>query len=219
MTGITNGKIPLEPTSGGGRFPGMDAASQAKHWDDATAAVVMARLGRPPDIRFFTSAEEATASSLCDHLLGQWEEPRVAVVNMIDERLADDQTDGWHYHGMPSDADAWRDSLATLDKDSQKEYGCPFAEASRENQSVILHAVQRLGSHPWHGTPANRLWSLWMRYACTAFYSHPWAWDEIGFGGPAYPRGYKNLGVDRREPFEVADAKPHQDPLRKGRNE
>ena len=27
-----------------------------------------------------------------------------------------------------------------------------------------------------------------------AFYSHPWAWNEIGFGGPAYPRGYARFG-------------------------
>jgi hypothetical protein len=46
------------------------------------------------------------------------------------------------------------------------------------------------------------VWSLWTRYACTAFYAHPYAWNEIGFGGPAYPRGYKNLGIDRREPWE-----------------
>ncbi|MDQ3430688.1 MAG: gluconate 2-dehydrogenase subunit 3 family protein, partial [Actinomycetota bacterium] len=54
---------------------------------------------------------------------------------------------------------------------------------------------------------------LWLRYACTAFYAHPWSWNEIGFGGPAYPRGYKNLGVNRREPWEVADA-DGGDPLR-----
>jgi hypothetical protein len=24
-------------------------------------------------------------------------------------------------------------------------------------------------------------------------YAHPYAWDEIGFGGPAYPRGYGAL--------------------------
>jgi len=57
------------------------------------------------------------------------------------------------------------------------------------------------------------VWSLWTRYACTAFYSHPRAWDEIGFDGPAYPRGYKNLGIGRREPFEVEDAHPAQLPI------
>ena len=49
------------------------------------------------------------------------------------------------------------------------------------------------------------MWSLWTRYACTAFYSHPWAWNEIGFPGPAYPRGYLNPGVNARERWEVAD--------------
>ena len=44
-----------------------------------------------------------------------------------------------------------------------------------------------------------------MRYACAAFYSHPWAWNEMGFGGPAYPVGYANLGLGRREHWEVAE--------------
>jgi hypothetical protein len=80
----------------------------------------------------------------------------------------------------------------------------------------VLQEIQDLHNGSWHGFPADRLWSLWTRYACTAFYSHPWAWDEIGFGGPAYPRGYKNLGLDRLEPFEVRDVRPHDDPARGG---
>ncbi|RKE17482.1 GMC oxidoreductase [Streptomyces sp. TLI_171] len=60
----------------------------------------------------------------------------------------------------------------------------------------------------WHGWPAAHVWSLWTRYACTAYYSHPEAWDEIGFGGPAFPAGYARLGLDRRERWEVADAHP-----------
>jgi hypothetical protein len=60
------------------------------------------------------------------------------------------------------------------------------------------------------------VWSLWIRYACTAFYAHPSAWAEIGFPGPAYPRGYKNAGVGKLEPFEVRDARPAEDPVREG---
>ena len=40
----------------------------------------------------------------------------------------------------------------------------------------------------------------------SAFYSHPWAWNEIGFGGPAYPRGYARLGAGQRESWEGAPA-------------
>jgi len=67
-----------------------------------------------------------------------------------------------------------------------------------------MSGVFRTGDR-WHHLPAARVWSLWMRYACAAFYSHPWAWNEIGFGGPAYPRGYANLGLDAREHWEVRE--------------
>ena len=203
----------LADSAAGDRFPGLDVMSQASHWDDATAAVVSARLGMPPDIRFFSPHEEATAGALCDQLLDQHEGPWVPVVNMVDHRLTDRETDGWHYDDMPHDAQAWRDSLAALDQESRECWGADFADASREEQAAILQVIQRRGSDDWRGVRADRLWSLWTRYACTAFYSHPWAWDEIGFAGPAYPRGYKNIGIDRLEPFEVPDAHP-TDPTR-----
>ncbi len=37
------------------------------------------------------------------------------------------------------------------------------------------------------------------------FYGLPQAWDEIGFGGPASPRGYVRLDGDRRDPWEAAE--------------
>jgi hypothetical protein len=125
---------------------------------------------------------------------------------MVDARLAAGETDGWRYEDMPEDAQAWRDTLGYLDDDAKLHYGTTFAGASRAGQMALIQAVQDRGSQDWHGLPAGHVWSLWTRYACAAFYSHPWAWNEIGFGGPAYPRGYKNVGVDAREPFEIRDA-------------
>ena len=197
-----------------GRFPGFDAASQARHWDPVTAGVVLSRTGRPPDIRFFTPSEEAAATALCDRLLGQDSEPKVLVVPQIDARLAEQETDGWRYADMPEDGQAWRDSLRFLDDDSQVVCSCEFARAPVDDQRAVLESVQDLGGKDWHGLNAAHVWSLWTRYACTAFYAHPLAWNEIGFPGPAYPRGYKNPGVDAREPFEVADALPSADPVK-----
>jgi hypothetical protein len=196
------------------RFPGFNVLDQVKHWDPVTAGVVLDRVGRPPDIRFFTPAEEATATALCDRLLDQDDEPRVAVVPQIDARLAEQQTDGWRYDDMPEDGQAWRDSLRYLDDDSQAACSSPFALAPVTGQRDLLQAVQDRQSKDWHSLNAAHVWSLWTRYACTAFYAHPSAWNEIGFPGPAYPRGYKNPGVDGREPFEVADTRPARDPAR-----
>jgi hypothetical protein len=197
----------------GGRFPGLDVLAQAGHWDAVTAGVVQSRVGLPPDIRFFTPGEEAIATALCDQLLGQADEPLVPLVAMIDARLAEQETDGWHYADLPEDGQAWRDTLGYLDDDARAKFGRGFAQCPAAEQQAVIQSVQDLGSGDWHGVNASRAWSLWTRYATTAFYSHPTAWDEIGFPGPAYPRGYKNAGVGKREPFEVADARPGADPV------
>ncbi len=130
------------------------------------------------------------------------------VLEMIDARLAEQSTDGWRYEDLPEDGQAWRVTLAALDEDAWAAHDTGFARCDDETRRALIQAVRDLGAKPWHDLPASRVWSLWTRYACTAFYSHPWAWNEIGFGGPAYPRGYKNPGVGRREPWEVAD---HED--------
>jgi len=186
------------------RFPGYDVLGQAPGWDAVTAGVVLRRLGPPPPRRFFTVDEEATARPLLDRLLAQDGEPRIPVFEMIDARLAEGETDGWRFADMPEDGDAWKQSLAHLDDDAAKAAGCRFHELRRSAQDGILESV-RTGDD-WHGLPAPRVWSLWTRYACAAFYSHPWAWNEIGFGGPAYPRGYKALGLDHRENWERQEA-------------
>ena len=201
----------------GERFPGFDVLSQARHWDGVTAEVVLARVGPPPVLRFFTGPEAAGAGALLNLLTGQDEDdPDVPVLAMVDSRLATGETDGWRYDDMPEDGQAWRDTLSYLDADAGLRCGTSFADASWADQTALVQAVQDLKSADWHGLPAGHVWSLWTRYACTAFYAHPSAWSEIGFPGPAYPRGYKNAGVGKLEPFEVRDAQPAEDPVKEG---
>ncbi|HST67294.1 MAG TPA: gluconate 2-dehydrogenase subunit 3 family protein [Mycobacteriales bacterium] len=195
-TGVTPG--------GQGRFEGYDVLSQVSTWDEVTAGVVLRRLGPPQPLRFFGPAEEAVAGALVDHLLDQWDEPKVPVLAMIDQRLTEGSTDGWHHADMPADGEAWRRTLSFLDGDATDRHGRGFAVLARAHQAAIVQEVQDRPDD-WHGLPAKHVWSLWTRYACTAFYAHPWAWNEIGFGGPAYPRGYKNVGLDRREPWERSE--------------
>jgi hypothetical protein len=190
-----------------GRFPGFDTLDQIKYWDHATAGVVLERLAVSTTLAFFTAEEVAVARPLLDLLLGQDSEPRVPVLELIDTRLARGETDGWHYDDLPEDAEAWRQTLAWLEEDAETRHSRGFSHLVADEQRELLQAVQDLSKdgQKWHGWNAKHVWSLWTRYACTAFYSHPWAWNEMGFGGPAYPRGYLNIGVDAREKWEVPD--------------
>ncbi|MBW4040984.1 MAG: gluconate 2-dehydrogenase subunit 3 family protein [Acidobacteria bacterium] len=194
------------------RFPGFSVVGQSQHWDEATRKVVLARLEPPKPITSLPEEVRPAGVALVAQLVAVDADFAFALLSSIDARLAANETDGWHYDDMPIDHDAWKRSLAGLDEDATRSTGHPFAELTEDEQHEMLECLRTSSAHSWHGMPPARIWNLWTRYVCTAYYAHPSAWDEMGFPGPAYPRGYKNRGVDAREPFEVADRQPHMDP-------
>lgn len=192
------------PGAAESHFPGFDVLAAQGSWDGRTRGTVVARLAPPPPLRFFSVQQEPSARALVDRLLAQDREPKVPVLETIDRRLADREGDGFRHERMPADPQAWSRSVDGLDEDARAASGRPFWDLAHDEQMRTLERVRTLDGD-WHGMPAGRLFALWLRYACDAFYSHPWAWNEIGFSGPAYPRGYKNLGIGRREAHEVAE--------------
>jgi hypothetical protein len=50
--------------------------------------------------------------------------------------------------------------------------------------------------------------NLLLREISGVYYAHPQAWSEMGFGGPASPRGYVRMGLNEHDPWEAREAKP-----------
>nr|HET7860775.1 gluconate 2-dehydrogenase subunit 3 family protein [Caldimonas sp.] len=73
-------------------------------------------------------------------------------------------------------------------------------------QDAILRALQRGdvdGAH-FVALDARRFFGdVLLKTVAGHFYSRPEAWNEIGFGGPASPRGYVRIGLDQRDPWEA----------------
>jgi hypothetical protein len=203
-----------------GRYPDFDVLDAVSTWDEATKKVVLARLEPPGPLRFFTSDEEPALRVLCDIVLDQDCEPRIPVAEMVDGKLADGKLDGYQYADMPDDRDTWRLVLRGLDHTATMGYQVDFAGATQSQREAIVSefARGRLVGGAWDELNVTRAWSVVMRMMLSAFYSHPWAWNEIGFGGPAYPRGFMRLGGPGgdgpavREPFEKPGA-TDEDPV------
>jgi hypothetical protein len=199
-----------------GRYPDFDVLSTVDSWDDATKKVVLALLEEPGPLRFFDSLEELTLRAFCDTVLAQDSDPRIPVAEFVDAKLADGELDGYQYADMPDDRDTWRLVLAGLDEAARDAGAESFAEAVPETRQSVVErfAHQQLYGGSWEKLNISRAWSVVMRMALSAFYSHPWAWNEIGFGGPAYPRGFMRLGgIGSREPFETPGA-TSEDPVK-----
>ncbi len=180
-----------------GRYPDFDVLEQAGHWDRATRELVLRRVQEVPQIRFFSVAEAATLSPLCDLLTAQDSEPRIPLINYIDEKCAHGELDGFQFDDMPDDRDAWRLVARGLDEQATgRARAASFAAADIEVQRAIVadFAEGKLDGGAWDELNVTRAFGLVMRVVLACFYSHPWAWNEIGFGGPAYPRGYSRFG-------------------------
>ena len=188
-----------------GRFPDYDVLENAAQWDDATREVVLARVRELPPICFFDDVEAAAVGAFCDCVLAQDAEPRIPVLAMVDSKLHRGERDGFQHAGMPDDGVVWRMVARGLDDVARHEHGATsFAAAPLGVQHSICDSFSRGDLHGgvWEEMPVSEAWSVVMRYALQAFYSHPWSWNEIGFGGPAYPRGYSRLGIGMREEWE-----------------
>jgi hypothetical protein len=193
-----------------GRFPDYDVLSNQRHWDEVTRKVVTDRVDEVPPIRFFTPAEGACLGPFLDVVLAQDSEPRIPVLAMVDEKLYEGKLDGYQYADMPDDRETWRLVARGLDETAREHGATSYATGGEDLQHDIVGELAdgKLSGGAWGEVNVSRAWSVVMRGALSEFYSHPWAWNEIGFGGPAYPRGYmrRQVGARGRDPYEAAPA-------------
>jgi hypothetical protein len=132
---------------------------------------------------------------------------RIPIVNFIDERLWENKINGYRYDDMPDDREAHRLGMQAIDLTAKQLYGEHFVVLNAPRQELILksiHGGEKIAAQDiWSRMPINRYWHFLVQDCVTAYYAHPWAWDEIGFGGPAYPRAYTRLENGLPEPWEV----------------
>ncbi|HEY2436313.1 MAG TPA: gluconate 2-dehydrogenase subunit 3 family protein [Solirubrobacteraceae bacterium] len=197
-----------------GRYPDYDVLEQVGHWDEVTRKVVLGRVEQVPPVRFFNPREAATLQALCDVLTAQDDEPRIPVLHYVDEKYFLGRLDGFQFEDMPDDRDTWRIVARGLDEQAARIADvASFAAADADTRHTIVEdfAEGRLEDGSWSELNVKRAFSVVMRGVLDGFYAHPWAWNEIGFGGPAYPRGYSRFGsphlqAAERESWEGQEA-------------
>jgi hypothetical protein len=208
------------------RYPGYDVLAKRRtpSWNDATRRVIDQRLALPRGPRFFTEDEWLTLTAICDRIVPQPKDrPPVPLAAMVDDKMASNRTDGYRDARLPKMQDAWRRGLRALDAEARARRGGRFNALDAAEQDALLTRMQRgAADNPaWDGMPGELFFKHRLLHdVVAAYYAHPTAWNEIGFGGPASPRGYVRMGFDHRDPWEAAEAKPghEQDALLKNRD-
>jgi hypothetical protein len=178
-------------------------------WNDQTRAAVRERLDDVPPRRFLSEEQWSLLEAIAARLMPQPErEEPVPIVPWIDDMLHKNRSPGYRYADMPPMRDAWRQGLDAISAEARNRHGKCFEELSPEDQDALLTDVQhnRVESRYWRDLPAGGFFlHLLLKEVVGVVYSLPAAWSEIGFGGPASPRGYARLGFDERDPREAEE--------------
>ncbi len=192
-------------------YPGYDVLEKwdTPSWNDQTRAVVEQRLEKVPKRRFLTERQWLLLEAIAARLVPQDDRnDPIPVVPWIDDMLAENRSPGYRYEGMPPLREAWTRGLDALEAESRKVYDRPFVALPGSDQDALLRAVQsgEVECEEWRSLPPQRFFkALLLKQVVSTYYAHPAAWSEIGFGGPASPRGYVRLGFDERDPWEAKE--------------
>jgi len=207
------------------RYPGYDVLNKRNSvsWNDQTRAVIDKRMAIDPEKHtYFTDHEWPTLRAICARIVPQPPD-RVhpaPVAAMVDEKLATNSGDGYRDARLPPMREAWRRALAAIDGEARSRYGRAFHHISALLQDDLLRAVQegKVGDK-WGNLPAKLFFQKRLLHdIVSSYYGHPAAWSEIGFGGPASPRGYVRMNFDRRDPWEASEAKPGREAQARAEN-
>ncbi len=195
-----------------GYYPGFETLSQQAYWDEATRKTVLQRMTHSLELHFFTPEEAPLIEAIFEHIIPQSdreEKYRIPIVPIVDERLYNNRLDGYRFEGMPTDQDAYHLGMEAIQEIARAIHGRTFLELTALEQDELLRILHDgkppAAQHIWDRMPVHRFWMLLVQDAAEAYYAHPYAWDEIGFGGPAYPRAYMRLERGEPEPWEVEE--------------
>jgi Gluconate 2-dehydrogenase subunit 3 len=198
------------------RYPGYDVLDKwsSPDWDDQTRRAVRRRLEEIPPIRFFNEHEARSLAAVAERIIPQHdrnESERVPIAPWIDEKLYEDERDGYRYEELPPQREAWRLGLKGIDEAARALFReRTFVELDPLSQDVVLSHIERgevLGA-TWEQLPPARFFKSVLSITIVKiYYAHPLAWNEIGYNGPSSPRGHVRKWEGGVDPWEAQEGK------------
>lgn len=193
------------------RYPSFDVMNEKNEWDDHTQTIVTSRLKANEDYKFLTPAEADMVRRISSLLVND-DTPDVLhfVVAHIDQSLHESPGESQRKAGVPEASALVRSGLKAIEQGAQSQYGSSYTNLDIAEQKRYLQHLSESIAKPqevWTAIPQEALFMKFQNLTVEAYCSHPRVWSEIGYAGPAYPRGYVRTQLGQLDPWE---AQPEQ---------
>lgn len=188
-------------------YPAYDVLRNKEEWDEHTQSIVLSRFVRTSELEFLTLQEMEILHGICSRLVDDTREDIVSyMVRHIDKSLHGSPGDGQRKVGVPAAQQLIREGLQWLDEASKRRHVLGFIQLEERQQERLLDDLSRgeaVDGGEWDMVLQKQLFKKLLSWATESYYSHPTIWSEIGYGGPAYPRGYVRTQLGQLDPWEA----------------
>ena len=186
-------------------YPDYDVLAHQDEWDEHTREIINKRLG-PFSYKTLSEREQEMVRALAQKIVyDDRKEILDWVLAHVDQELSQDLGEGDRDPQVPPQKELIKEGLRALDRWSREQFQKEFLELDEDARQEILSQLQ-VGQLPvmerWNDTLQKALFKKAAGLVVDAYYSHPHVWSEIGFGGPAYPRGYVRVELGLADPWE-----------------
>jgi hypothetical protein len=189
-------------------YPGFSVMAEHEHWDDHTREIVQKRLETPGSYQKLTGEEVDRIRILAALFV---DDGRSALLDYIvkhfDNKLSGDIGESQRKAGVPPQHVLIKHGLSALETLAKNEFQHSFTALTAEQQITLLVGLENdtLSLQTESGTriPSSEFFKKMLSETVSAYYSHPQIWSEIGYAGPAYPRGYVRSELGLTDPWEA----------------
>lgn len=188
-------------------YPSFNVINEIDAWDDHTQSIVNARLSDSSKNQFLSDHEADSLLVISGILMHDTSlEVIRSVVNHIDQTLHSSPGESQRQRGVPAGKDLIRQGLQSLERSAQRNYSSSFLKLGHSQQKQLLQRLSEATVEPssdWSGVPQQAFFQKLMSLTIESYCSHPKVWSEIGYAGPAYPRGYVRTQLGQLDPWEA----------------
>ena len=188
------------------RYPSFNVMDEREEWDAHTQAIVTNRLMEPQTCTELGQVELQLLRQICSTLVDDKRDDVIShILAHVDQSLKGTTGEGERKSGLPQLKKLILDGIQYISVDI-----LPVTEisASPNHEEDLCELLQQVSE----GKAAISKWSSelqreWfvklLSLTVEAYCSHPQVWSEMGYAGPAYPRGYVRGDIGRLDPWEA----------------
>jgi hypothetical protein len=189
-------------------YPFFNVLNEKEEWDEHTREVVLQRVDPfASPMPALDTYQTQLLKQIASHLLyDDREEILQFVVLHMNEMMQSNKGENQRNTGIFPQKQLVQKGLHYIDEISQKQFHLRFLELEEQQQLAVLEQLNKgeaQGISSWDKQLQQAFFKKILSTVVSAYYSHPTVWSEIGYAGPAYPRGYVRSELGLTDPWEA----------------